>query len=39
MLPMKCDQAPDLWQQLKSASERESYSWDIVDLGKKQFVD
>ena len=35
----KCDQAPDLWQQLELASELESDLWDIMDLGKKWLID
>ena len=34
-----CDQASDLWQQLKLASELESGLWDTVDWGKKWHVD
>ena len=34
----KCDQASDLWQQLKLASELESESG-TVDWGRKWFVD
>ena len=34
-----CDQASDLWQQLKLASELESGLWDTVDWGKKWLVD
>ena len=35
----KCDQASDLWQQLKSASELESDLRDTMDWGKKWLVD
>ena len=35
----KCDQAPDLWQQLELASELESDLRDTVDWGKKWLVD
>ena len=35
----KCDQAPDLWQQLALASELESDLRDTVDWGKKWLVD
>ena len=35
----KCDQAPDLWQQLKLASELESNLQDTVDQGRKWLVD
>ena len=35
----KCDQASDLWQQLKLASELESDLQDSVDWGKKWLVD
>ena len=35
----KCDQAPDLWQQLELASELESDLRDTVDWGRKQLVD
>ena len=35
----KCDQASDLWQQLKLASELESHLPDTVDWGKKWLVD
>ena len=35
----KCDQASDLWQQLKLASELESDLRDTVDWGKKWLVD
>ena len=35
----KCDQASDLWQQLELASEFESDLRDIVDCGRKWFVD
>ena len=35
----KCDQASDLWQQLKLTSELESNLRNTVDLGKKQLVD
>ena len=35
----KCDQAPDLWQQLKLASELESDLQDTVDPDRKWFVD
>ena len=35
----KCDQASDLWQQLKLASELESDLRDMVDWGKKWLVD
>ena len=31
--------ASDLWQQLELTSELESGVWDIVDQGKKWFVD
>ena len=31
--------ASDLWQQLELTSELESDVWDIVDQGKKWFVD
>ena len=39
MLYSKCDQASDLWQQLKLASELESDLRDTVDWGKKWLVD
>ena len=35
----KCDRASDLWQQLELASELESDLGDMVDWGKKWFVD
>ena len=35
----KCDQAPDLWQQLEFASEIESDLRDTVDWGRKWLVD
>ena len=35
----KCDQAPDMWQQLELASELESDLRDTVDWGKKWLVD
>ena len=35
----KCDQASDLWQQLEFASELEFDLRDIVDWGRKWFVD
>ena len=35
----KCDQAPDLWQQLKLASELEFDKRDSVDWEKKWFAD
>ena len=35
----KCDQVSDLWQQLELASELESDLRDIVDWGRKWFVD
>ena len=35
----KCDRASDLWQQLELASELESDIGDMVDWGKKWFVD
>ena len=35
----KCDQAPDLWQQLEVASEVESDLQDTVDWGKKWLAD
>ena len=35
----KCDQAPDLWQQLELASELESDLRDTVDWGRKWLVD
>ena len=35
----KCDQASDLWQQLKLASELESDLRDTVDWGKEWLVD
>ena len=35
----KCDQAPDLWQQLEFAFELESDLQDTVDWGKKWIVD
>ena len=35
----KCDQAPDLWQQLELASELESDLRDTVDWGKKWLAD
>ena len=35
----KCDQAPDLWQQVEFASELESDLRDTVDWGKKWLVD
>ena len=35
----KCDQAPNLWQQLELASELESDLRDTVDWGKKWLVD
>ena len=35
----KCDQAPDLWQQLELASELESDLQDTVDWGRKWLVD
>ena len=35
----KCDRASDLWQQLEFASELESDLRDMVDWGKKWFVD
>ena len=35
----KCDQASDLWQQLKLASELEFDLRDTVDLGRKWLVD
>ena len=35
----KCDQASDLWQQLKLASELESDLRDTVDWGRKWLVD
>ena len=35
----KCDQAPDLWQQLELVSELDSDLEDTVDWGKKWFVD
>ena len=35
----KCDQASDLWQQLKLASELESDLKNTVNWGKKWFVD
>ena len=31
----KCDQASDLWQQLKLASELKSDLWNIIDWGRK----
>ena len=34
-----CDQASDLWQQLKLASELESDQQDIADRGRKWLVD
>ena len=36
---LKCDQTPDLWQQLELASELESDLPDTVDWGKKCLVD
>ena len=39
LLYSKCDQAFDLWQQLKLASELESDLRDTVDWGKKWLVD
>ena len=38
-LSSKCDQASDLWQQLKLASELESDLQDTVDQGKKWLLD
>ena len=38
-LYFRCDQASDLWQQLKIVSELESDLWDTVDWGKKWLVD
>ena len=35
----KCDQASDMWQQLKLASELQSDLRDTVDWGKKWLVD
>ena len=35
----KCDQAPDLWQQLELASGLELDLQDTVDWGRKQLVD
>ena len=35
----KCDQAPDLWQQLELASELESDLRDTFDWGRKWLVD
>ena len=35
----KCDQAPDLWQQLELASELESDLRDTVEWGRKWLVD
>ena len=35
----KCDQAPDLWQQLELASELESDLQDTLDWGRKWLVD
>ena len=35
----KCDQASDLWQQIELASELESDLQEIVNWGKKWFVD
>ena len=35
----KCDQVSDMWQQLELASELESDLRDILDWGKKLFVD
>ena len=39
LFTIKCDQASDLWQQLKLASELESDLRDTVDWGKKWLVD
>ena len=39
LLCSKCDQAPDLWQQLELASEVESDQQDTVDWGRKWLVD
>ena len=39
ILYSKCDQASDLWQQLKLASELESDLRDTVDWGRKWLVD
>ena len=39
LLYSKCDQASDLWQKLKLASELESDQRDTVDWGKKWLVD
>ena len=36
---LKCDQTPDLWQQLEFASELESDPQDTVDWGRKWLVD
>ena len=38
-LHSKCDQAPDLWQQLELASELESDLRDTVDWGRKWLFD
>ena len=35
----KCNQAPDLWQQIELASELESDLRDTVDRGRKWLVD
>ena len=39
LLYSKCDQAFDLWQQLKLASELESDLRDTVDWGRKWLID
>ena len=39
VLYSKCNQASNLWQQLKLASELESDLQDTVDWGRKWFVD
>ena len=39
ILLSKCDQASDLWQQLKLAFELESDLRDTVDRGRKWLVD
>ena len=36
---LKCDQASDLWQQVGSAPELDSDIGDMVDWGRKWFVD
>ena len=39
ILPLKCDPACDLWQELQLASELESDLWDTADFDRKLLLD